>query len=98
VNTRIGKQVASSNPDDELVGGQPRWFWRLNKAARRAELKRRAAEAGAEYVRDMSRLGLAPDGSAPEKAKLERAPKITKRDKKAVAKRLKKKGLDHDHN
>ena len=98
MNAQIGKQVESSNPDDELIGGQPRWYWRLDRAARRAELKRRAAASGAEYKRDMSTLGLAPDGTAPEKAKLDRRPKVNKKDKKAVAKRLKKKGLEHDHN
>ena len=68
----ITRKFSEINPDDELVGGQPRWYWGLGKSGKATELARRAERCGAKYVRDGSYDGLKADGDAPEKERQKR--------------------------
>jgi len=90
----IGRTITPRNPDDDVSTGQPRWYHGLSKEGKLAELERRAKSAGTAYVRDGSYDGLKPDGTPPDKtrAKVERKPRVTKRDQKKIEKRLKLEG------
>ena len=88
------KVVGSSpriDPMDELVGGQPRWYWALPLTARKEVLRERAEKSGAEYVRDGSKAGLKEDGEPPPREKAKRlekgAPRMTKARREAIERR-----------
>jgi len=82
-----GRQVAKTHPDEELVGGQPMYYWMARREEREDILARRAKSGGAEYVRDASRDGLAPDGTAPKKESAPRKPVLGARMKRRAEER-----------
>jgi len=68
----IGLPARPKDKLDELVGGQPRWYWALPKASKVEVLRERARKAGCEYSECMSHVGLKDDGEPPPKEKVQR--------------------------
>jgi len=90
----IGKSFAKESPEEKLAGGQPLWYWALNKEGKENELRRRAEIAGAKYTRDGSTIGLKEDGAAPEKASAPRKKvgfKMTRKRRAEIEERVKEK-------
>lgn len=58
----------TDHPENDAQTGQPLWYWALAREGRENVLRQRAHESGATYDRDISTVGLAPDGEPPPKA------------------------------